>query len=59
MQLFYFLGTDANARDVAFRAWVAKVIADNTTKDKRPELKTVPKGYPAPQADVLGCVRMC
>ena len=43
---------------MAFRAWVAKVIADNTTKDERPELKTVPRGYPAPRADVLGCVHL-
>ena len=55
---FFFLGINEKASEVAFRAWVAEVIADNTTKDERPELKTVPRGYPAPRADVLGCVHL-
>ena len=59
MQVFlFFLGADEDATDKAFRAWVAQTIADNSTKEERPELKTVPAGYPGPRVDLIGCVHL-
>ena len=55
---FFFLGADENASDEAFRAWVAQTIADNSSREERVELKTVPSGYLGPRSELIGCVHL-